>query len=91
MICDAFSEKNIKSSGATIKFLYDKIKFGSNLHNSKKTTIKITNNAFFLFRYPCVGSSLKSGAHAVSSAQCEFLEYGGHSSHVMNVRWSVGD
>ena len=38
-----------------------------------------------------MGSSLKSGAHAVSSAQCEFLEYGGHSSHVMNVRWSVGD
>lgn len=32
-----------------------------------------------LFRYPCVKDS------------SEFLEYRGHSSHVMNVRWSLGD
>ena len=59
MICDAFSEKNIKSSKAKIKFLNDKIKFDPNLHNSNKKKIKIINNAFSFIQISLCGVIIK--------------------------------
>lgn len=45
-----------------------------------------------IFKSPCVDASLKPSATSSASSKGQTsLTYSGHSSHVMNVRWSVGD
>lgn len=47
--------------------------------------------ALKLFRYPCNGSQPAGAKASPAESQAQHLSYAGHSSHVMNVRWSVGD
>ena len=44
-----------------------------------------------LFRYPCNGTQPAGAKASPAESQSQSLSYGGHSSHVMNVRWTVAD